>query len=282
MIQIEITNKCNFKCYFCGARNIKHPTTINTDKFKELIDDCEAMNIKLIYLTPSDGDIFMDPDIMNKLSYIASKNIKIEFFTNFTAINKKQMQELKELKELNNIIIRVSDYGDQDRELFKFMTRTSDKMFDKYQSNLKFANSIGLILYLSSRNTSYDFSFDNTKDLTIEEKYRNVKSRTIKKEGVCSMLYSPRIMSNGDFVQCRCSGETIDLTDDLILGNVYNTPLKELYFHYSRYSIFKEHQQNIYNGYCLNCDSFETNDSPNINILKTYLKIKKQHDQNNK
>lgn len=271
MIQIEITNRCNFKCYFCGSRNVKNHNTINNYTFERIIDDVVKLKISKIYLTPSDGDIFMDSNIMNKIQYIVDNNIKIEFVTNFTAISKAQILKISTLK---NIVIIVSDYGDGNEELFIYMTRTNKKTFAKYKNNLAYAKSCGLSLVMSSRNLNYNFSYDNTNDLTIEEKYRTVKELSVKKNGVCSMLYSPRIMANGDFIQCRCSGESADLNNDLYIGNIYKTDLIDLYYDSSRYNIFKNQQKNIYNDFCQKCDSFTNNEAPTLNILKSYITMK--------
>jgi len=277
MLQIELTNICNHKCYFCSSRLIEQNTTIDINTFKNIVNDAVELGIKKLFLTPAEGEIFMIDNIIEYLTF-ASKIIKIEFVTNFVPLNRDQIIELSKLKNCNIII---SNYGNNDSEMFKFMTQSSISSYNKFQKNIKFAQELNINLNIERRDLTYDFSYDNTNDNTLKDKYKTKtiikKDRNIIKHGVCNLLNSPRILSNGDFALCRCSGGYDNIKNtDLIIGNIYKDDFKKLMFHPLRYKKFKEQSNNIYTNYCDECTSFsKTKENISLNNLKIYSKIKR-------
>jgi organic radical activating enzyme len=272
MLAIEIINQCNFKCYFCGAGNTKEPLEIiNLDTIKTLIKDINELKITYLKLTPSRGEIFLHPDIYEILKLFTNSNLKtIEFHTNFSKINFDKLTtngiNLKKLK------IHVSHYGCDGIEEFKYQTRAKDKFFYKIEENIQLAKQYGINIELSNRNRFYDYDCETQSRINVP-----------KITGVCSNLWVPRILSNGDFNYCTCSGEPTDLTKDAILGNIYKTNFKDLYLDGKRYKLFKDFKDGITPDICKTCTSFSSNQfQPTINSLKNFNICKQNWNNNGK
>ena len=266
MLRIELTTKCNFSCYFCDSRLFKDHYTL--DNYYNIIDQAADLDIKYLELTPSDGEIFTDKDIINKLKYAVVKIPQVMFYTNFGLCTPDIIDQLKNIK----LDIRISDYGCDDQEIFEYMTRT--KSFDKYKNNLKYADEVGLEYRLYKRLPDENIFYDNTNQ-DIDDKYKS-KNMPIKEiQGVCSYQYFPRIMANGDFVLCSCSGGILTLEPEMIIGNITNTSLKELLYNKKRKEFYINQKDNNYTNYCLSCPMFSTTDiKPNINSLKRIINVK--------
>ena len=188
------------------------------------------------------------------------------FYTNFGLCTPKVIDQLLAIK----LDIRVSDYGCDDQEIFEYMTRT--KSFDTYKKNLNYADEVGLQYKLYNRMPDENIFYDNT-DQDIDEKYKSKNMPIPKIEGICSYQYFPRIMANGDFVLCSCSGGILSLDQEMIIGNIYKTSLKELMYSPKRKEFYKDQMNGKYNNFCSTCPMFSTTDvRPNINVLKYILK----------
>ncbi len=272
MLQIELTNYCNFNCYFCDSRlNVSRDIMLFED-FKKIIDEANLINIKKIFLTPSDGEIFTIPDIIQYINYVFDNNMQLEFITNFTIISKKQIKILKTLQKKNDLKIFISNYGDGVLDVFKYMTQSNTSSFNKLQNNLKYAKEIGLNVTIEYRGKGYEYDFDNEDDLSIDDKYQFSHYRKITNVSMCSNIFVPRIMFDGSFCICRCSGNLkSSIESNRIIGNIFETSLSEQYYNIKRlklYKNFKEESKIYCQGY-----TSQKYDEINFNILKHYGKI---------
>lgn len=275
MLGIEITNVCNYKCYFCGARNVVDFQIINTETFKKIVDDACELGIEHIKLTPSNGEIFTDKDIINKLKYIEDSTIKTcMFHTNFSLTTPDVQDIIIHFKKLE---IHVSDYGVGVSEDFQFMTQMKDSMFLKYQKNLEYSKKIGLNLIMNPRGRDYEFSYDNDGDDTLLDIYRDNISYAPKLDGLCHQMYMPRILSNGNMAFCTCSGDGLDMSEDQIIGNIYTSSLKDLYLHPSRLKLINDMKMNCHPDFCKDCANFTKTFNPTISVLKNLARIKNEN-----
>ncbi|HLE09648.1 MAG: hypothetical protein A2504_07005 [Bdellovibrionales bacterium RIFOXYD12_FULL_39_22] len=272
MLAIELINRCNFDCFFCGARlnKIDQPReTIPNSIFYPIIDDAIHLGVSRLKLTPSTGEIFLDNEIYEKLDYIEKSKIeKVEFHTNFSLVNIDKLLRYKKLH------IFISHYGCGNYETFSYMTQQNRAMFDRIEDNIAEAKRKGLHILVDPRPLSYDFNYDNTDDKTLPDTYKTKRDRIVMKNGLCGMLWLPRILSNGDFVYCTCSGKARDLPSYMILGNVFSTSLEKLYLSAKRKEMILEHKGGKYNDYCLKCNSFSKKITPTIFCLRNFSKMK--------
>jgi radical SAM protein with 4Fe4S-binding SPASM domain len=269
---IEIINICNYKCYFCGSQFVDNHKILSNEKYFSIINEAKSAGIKHLDLTPMDGELFVDKHFMEKLKKTL-EDFSVEFFTNFSLCTPKIQDELKKLQDKYKLIIRVSDYGDGDKEYFKYQTRKTDKDWDIYRNNLDYANKIGLELDLHYRGKDHNFVFDNT-NTNIEEKYK-IKGgeRKINTKGVCKYQFTPRIDIEGNLMACLCGDSGTGREDELFVGNIYEEGFKEVYFSKKRLEMFLNHSKGIYSETCKTCELFEIQNIK-IDILKMYSKIK--------
>jgi len=233
--------------------------------FNSIIDEAADAGVEYLELTPSDGEIFTDKDILNKLRYATNRIKTVMFYTNFGLCTPKIIDELLTIK----LDIRISDYGCNDKDVFEFMTRT--KSFETYQNNLEYARKVGLDFRLYNRMPDENIYYDNSNE-NIDDMYKGKNLPVQNTEGVCSYLYFPRIMANGDFVVCSCSGGILSLDEKMIIGNIYEDQLKDLMSSYKRKEFYTNHSNGDYNDFCKTCPMFSRTDiKPNIKVLRRFL-----------
>jgi radical SAM protein with 4Fe4S-binding SPASM domain len=250
---------------------------LSNEEYFNLINEAKLAGIKHLDLTPIEGELFIDKHFMEKLRETL-KDFSVEFFTNFSLCNPKIQDELKELQTKYDLTIRISDYGDGDKEYFKFQTQKSDKDWDIYRNNLDYAYKINLKIDLSYRGKEHNFVFNNS-DKDIEEKYRIKGGEPqINKVGVCSLQYIPRIDMEGNLMACLCGDEGKKEEDDLFIGNIYKEGFKEVYYSKKRLEMFKSHSKGMYPEICRTCELFERKNI-SIDILKKYTKMKENENK---
>ena len=109
---LGVTSKCNLSCGGCYAaatgtlsnKKVKNNLTLN--QWKEVVR--EARDLGVLGFIIAGGEPFMVPDILSIASTF--KDRIFAFFTNGTAIKKK---EFEMLKKLHNVVIMASIEGDQ-------------------------------------------------------------------------------------------------------------------------------------------------------------------------
>lgn len=260
-IFLELSTVCNHKCYFCTSSLSKN-FIMTTEKFIEILDSAPE-EIQELILTPSEGEIFMDPDILSKLEWILNnRKIKLlSFHTNFTAISFQGIEFLKKFQEKKSLLIYISKYGETEDEFLRLTkTKSSQKFFKKYSNNIEYAKKIGLIVTEDYRGENYEF-FSEDVPVYIEQK--------IKELGVCSNQFIIRIFTNLKVAQCICSGSYQNTAPGLIIGDLNNDSLIDILHNPKRYELFKKHVKKDYPDYCLTCPNFG---SAKINMTPSIIR----------
>jgi len=148
IVQIDLTNDCNLNCVGCWC----HSTFLKDFKLKgkekkrklpyeivkKLIEDLYKLGTKEIMLSGS-GEPFMYPKIMEVISLIKEKGIKLNIITNFTLINKKI---IKRLVDLNVDYITISLWAGDAKTYVKTHPNQTKKTFERIRENLKYLHSI--------------------------------------------------------------------------------------------------------------------------------------------
>lgn len=90
--QIEITNKCNFKCTMCQRGNLKVPVKdMDLKLYKNIID--RLTGIKEVYLTGW-GEPLMQPKIIEMIAYAKNKGMRVSFTSNGSLLTKDISKKL--------------------------------------------------------------------------------------------------------------------------------------------------------------------------------------------
>jgi len=298
-INIETTSLCNLKCKFCAYDkrdfDIYPKSTMKIDMFNNIVNQSLNLGYRKIGLTPSTGDIFMDKNILEKLSLLDEKqNYEGYFFyTNFIPINHSQIEKIL-LKSKKLIKFGISIYG-HDNVTFQKFCGGSENAYKRLIDNLNF------LLKLCEKNPNIKYKFEigqrTEKNFLLEEndsqlssiikqfknKYKvfytansfydnwgglvnerdvrdlniDLHTNEIKKYGSCSLIYSRMtIGANGLVNACACR----DANFTLRLGKVENEKLKDIIsLKNEKYKDLIERQEkNDFDDVCRSCSFYKS------------------------
>ena len=235
MIVIEIIELCNFRCYFCKAKDIKKAKYMPLDLFKRIVLEAKELGITEVDLIPAKGEPFLHPDIYEMLSFLNEHMKHTIVFTNATAINVHKLSNIR----MNNIKLCVSYYG-ATPEKFKELTAMDKNLFDIVHRKLDEMTAAGIDHIVERRDYGYTFNYPGSK--VSEEFDSKIK---------CHFHSMPKIMADGDVVFCKFVKDNTPPNDKIAFANLYNTSLKDALTDPIRFKFFDS--QSI----CVNhCSSF--------------------------
>lgn len=212
MLAIEIIEGCNFKCYFCQAKDVKTNAYMDLELFKRLILEAKDLGIDIIDMIPAKGEPFLHPDIYEMLDF-ANKHMKeVLIFSNGTAINVKRLKQI----DMTHISLNISLYG-KTVERFKELTCVSEKQFEIFNRRLDEMRAAGIKFEIGRRdygwklrdwNTLNDYDFDP-----------NVK---------CQYHSVPKVHPDGRVSFCKFVRCDLPTSETVMFNNVTNKSLKEV------------------------------------------------------
>lgn len=211
MIVIEIIELCNFKCYFCKAKDIEQSKYMPLDLFKRIILEAKDMGITEVDLIPAKGEPFLHPDIYEMLEFVNQHMKHAIIFTNASAINVGKLASI----QMNNIKLCVSYYG-ATVERFNELTGMGQNLFDIVHRKLDEMDHMGIRYNLERRDYGYEFNYTGT-DVT-EDFDPKLK---------CHFHSMPKIMANGDVVFCKFVKDNTPPNNGVAFANLANTSLKD-------------------------------------------------------
>lgn len=146
-VQIDLTNNCNNNCAGCWCHSLMLGDSMlkseEKEKFiplnilKKIIDDLAFLGTYEILLAGS-GEPLMHPDIMEILTYIKNKGIRINLITNFSLVDKNKA---KRLIDLGVDFITISLWAGTPETYVKTHPNTSKQVFERIKENLTYLNS---------------------------------------------------------------------------------------------------------------------------------------------
>lgn len=92
-VQFEITEKCNFSCYYCYAEPLRGQEDLKLEDIKKIIDKLDEMGIVFLELTG--GEVLSRNDFLDILKYINTKKFIVSIFTNASQLNDEIIKEIK-------------------------------------------------------------------------------------------------------------------------------------------------------------------------------------------
>lgn len=235
MLVIEIIELCNFKCYFCKAKDLAKPTYMPLDLFKRIILEAKAMGITEVDLIPAKGEPFLHPDIYEMLDFVNHHMEYSIIFTNASAINVPKLASLR----LNKVNLNVSYYG-ATPEKFNEMTGATETLFNIVHDKIDSMKAAGIRFNVERRDYGYVFNYPGSP-----------KTDNMDPSVKCHFHSMPKIMANGDVVFCKFVKDNTPENDKVAFANLHNTSLKDALEDPIRYKFFDS--QSI----CINhCSSF--------------------------
>lgn len=277
-ISIITTNKCQLRCTFCINSLLDGKVDEDVYSYEDFvgtIDKLTNFGYNSIELTPNVGDLFLDPLFTSKLTYLEN-NPKIKsysFVSNFLAASPLDIYQLI-LSEKCDCAVSIYGY---DRE--SYLKTTGIDAFDKFfeafhiigSKTQDYENADPFTFYMRC-STFEDFPECRVKHgirsmmkegaelengETMNRNWGGIMNENVgAKKGICSRLLSENgVYKNGDITACACW----DWDKELILGNMNEQPLEEIYGDKSKFSeLLSDQFKSKYIGPCVKCDDFST------------------------
>jgi len=258
-LRIETCNICNANCIFCAYQYQKRKKRIMSEEmFNKLIDDYNVMGGGNLGLTPVAGDPLIDPLLLSRIRYARQfPYIKtISTITNCIDLHEVGIKDLL-TSGLNSIFVSTSGF---DLELHEkiYRSKKADKMkrnlIDLLTINRELGNpceiKIGLRTCQSLKEVMSDKDFIEivklsngidinyyfedwsgairSSDLLKGMKIRPLSLLILRRKAPCWMLYGElAVLSDGTVAMCGC--QELEGDSDLVLGNIMDSSLMDLY-----------------------------------------------------
>lgn len=156
-IEFEITEKCNFDCYYCFAKSLRNRKDLSTEEMKKIIDELERIGI--IFLDITGGEPMARKDFLEILRYINDKGFIVRLITNGSWLND---EIIKELQRGHTETIRLSLLAPTE-EVCDKLTRVKGS-FKKTIEAAKMLKESDLNFYISSVITRENVKLYNEYD----------------------------------------------------------------------------------------------------------------------
>jgi MoaA/NifB/PqqE/SkfB family radical SAM enzyme len=278
---------CNARCNYCvyHYKKIQYDTPfMEFSLFCKAIDDLIDIGIKEINLTPTVGEVLVDKNFFEKVAYAKKKGMKVLFHTNgmlldckdnykklvdskiddltislsdldpkiearisgvSEAMAKSKIQGIQKLLELNTKekgIKFLRLHFRQDRNPY-YVTR--EKLFKDFRKNYKFSYA-------------FIFRIDNwggrLDQKLLSKSMRLRKERKIK-AAPCIWLNVVSVHPDGKIRVCGCR-ILENLNDDLIIGDIADTHLKNVISNGNLEKIKKDFTIKNYPKVCEHCSAY--------------------------
>lgn len=263
LVDVELTNRCNWKCVFCGQRGMtRHKGFISEEVFRKAIDECSEHSTPV--RCSGWGEPFLHPGIIDFYGYVKSKGLILHTTNNGLAIRESDMKSLIELgvdslifsfqgatKEQYELMRNNRQYDELEANVLRMvelrgsrgkpfihisstMTNESKEEIDDFVDHWgHIVDSVGIGRTNLSRLTDQQI-----KSSAIMEKLQLLrKQETIKKcYRPCHEVYQKLKVNWDGKVTCCCS----DYDDFLIVGDVSRSTLFDIWNCSRELAIFRE------------------------------------------
>jgi len=223
MIAIEVIEHCNFKCFFCKAKDLTQHKYMDVALFERIILEAKELGYTSVSLTPSTGEPFLHPKIYQILSFAGQHMKEVTLHSNATAINVSELCKV----DMHNMRLSISKYG-RDLAEFTALTGMGEHLFNKFNERLVEMTAAGINYDVGLRTIDYDYNFEDTagKFATHDPKIK------------CRYHSLPKIFVNGDVTFCKFFNDNVPNKPLAMFANVTNSPLKDALVHPIRYKFF--------------------------------------------
>ena len=266
-LSMEITNVCNANCVFCAYQYDKRKkASLDETLFHKALVEYKAIGGQRVNLTPHLGELFVDRDIIRKLRYIKELGFKeVSTYTNASLLHNFDIMDILRsgLTEVlistapleENIyrkIYRNSNYqkvlGNISELLkaFRHLNENHDPEMTVQQIAIEFRSERSLEectqladfqkfvkpyltshIHLGNFNRYDAWSGVITQDQLIPG--LTIKNAHFPKRLPCGRTSHIQVGVNGEVRLCGCRVDVNAVEDELIIGDIRQNGLKELY-----------------------------------------------------
>lgn len=292
-LTFEVTNICNAKCTFCAYRlSTDRKEIMPFHVFTEALDQFVSLGGQEIVLTPVVGDPLIDPNLFEKISYAQSKGVtNISLYTNgiilFANDNYKKLVDA----QVTRLDVSIGEMHKQNySEVYGVPEALYDKMKQGVKALLEYnkqqGEKIRIVIgfrpkskpkevlssqdyievikpYISKRvSVNVMQVFDNFGGMITPADLKgamHMKKEYPKKHYPCIRLYNAiSILPKGDVRLCGCRLKTSQY-DDLVIGNVFEQHLGDIYNGERAQKLRMDFGNGIYPAVCKDCSFYHPN-----------------------
>ncbi|HYA87062.1 MAG TPA: radical SAM protein [Nitrospirota bacterium] len=259
-VHFETTSLCNLKCVMCPVSIPQKFTRVQRvlplDMFKDVLNRCDTI---LSVGLNNWGEPLLHPQITDMIAFCEQKNLDTIFATNATLLTKDLSKELLSAG-LSNIEFSVDGLDNT----YKKIRNTSidgvlQNITDFLEINKKFGDrtSTCIVCTVGEENEAEIELFRRKWQPLVDMvrfqpriNFEPAHRSTPCKELVRSHLV---VLSDGRVVPC-CA----DYSGSLLVGNVTQNSLQEIYNGDAMSQLREDHQKGVFSGACLFCHEFES------------------------
>ena len=238
ILMVELTNKCNARCVYCGRQYDSRPSqNMDFSLFKKIVDSCPSAT----ELHPQGiGEPLLYPKIVDAVTYAKNKNLKIIIYTNASPLNERLSIELIKAG-LDDIVFSVDGCN---KETFESLRRglsweqvvKNIEQFQRLKKGYPTKTFIRICRTLENKDSIrqtllfWKPRVDNTH---VKDEYDVPLPLTIEKQKWIDMEFPIRckrpfehltVKSNGDVVLC-CR----DWYGQYIMGNIGDSDVLDVF-----------------------------------------------------
>lgn len=250
---LEVLTQCSFHCRHCylGDRLFSHDR-LEMPLLRRILNEAKSMGANRVQITG--GNPSLHPDIVDIIGLIRSASLEIIYFSNGIKLTDEILTALRKAdaalhmsiygmsNESGGFLTGHKDYYDDIRKALDLIKRYGVRIrsldFMAVEENI---HEIGLFAEFCKQE-KYPYRFDSPAAVGNAQinKIRDMKKRLIDVElgfEMTEMLEQlrlqscefdqPTILANGDVTFCILSNQNFS---DLILGNIYKSSLREIWF----------------------------------------------------
>lgn len=109
-VTLNITNRCNLECLYCGVSSSKNaPGDMRLEAWKKVIN--ELAGLKVFNLVISGGEPFARPDFFDILKHILRYHFRVSINTNGTLLNDNVLSLVSESNRFDNIQVSLDGHN---------------------------------------------------------------------------------------------------------------------------------------------------------------------------
>ncbi len=260
-LYINPTNYCNAKCTFCAYRKLNDKfETMGMDLFRKIIDEFASLGGHSVSLTPTVGEIFVDPTIYEKIAYCKSNGLFVSIVSNGLLLNMNENWKKISASGVDELFISTGDIAPHyDAQVYGVHETLSKARIDgflklaqeKEQTGAKF----NLVMAMRPQRRCYQI-LDDLKQSPLWDYYQRkvfkiewlhgydnwggmitqaeligvqkLRSGAALKKYPCSNLFQLSILASGHVRLCGCRLKNTAY-DELVIGNLKEKSLSQIW-----------------------------------------------------
>lgn len=282
-LHVEGTNICNASCVFCAYPQMeRRKTTMSMEDFRKVVDAYAEMGGRSVSLTPIVGDPFVDKHMFERLDDLMGREEirSMSFYTNAILMTREKSERLMAYAEKLHVHVSWGGFDaatwNEIMGVAKFEA-ARDAVLDFLDVKESTGTKIPFTLALRCpRSACHGELWDRLSELEARGLVEiadmpdydswagkvtpealdsvGLKPRTMPyKRGACELLFTkPVVLANGDVNACACR----DVEAELVVGNVKETPLSEIWAGKGIDDLIDQHEAGDYPDVCKRCTYF--------------------------